>query len=225
MSKRFGDVSSDAFVAVEKQIEAAGLSRQGASGMGATAVGLAGTLIYSGIDGVKQVLVPKDRGGLDARWDLAQQRFTTATLLKQTDPDAKVAEAARIVGAALLWEDGALGQTKLSYEAEVDFGLKQIEIAERPEIKAALKAAGLVTVFEEVREATLAFEEALNRAPGEKKALSPVAAQRAATRECARRFTLAYGIIEELKAVTPSGPESDALGALLQPLDALADRA
>lgn len=225
MSKRFGAVSSDGFVGAEKQIEAAGWQRGGASGMSATAVELASMLIFGGIDEVRKTQVPKDRGALDGAWDLTQQRFTAATLLKQTDPDQKVAKAARVVGAALLWEGGGLGQTRLSYEAEVDFGLNQIDIAKGADIMAALKAAGLVTIFEEVRAATLAFEEALNRAPGEKKALSPVAAQRAATRECSRRFTLAYAIIEELKAVTPSGQDADALGALLQPLDALADRA
>ena len=225
MSKRFGAVSSDGFVGAEKQIEAAGWRRGGASGLGATAVELASGLIFGGIDEIRKTQVPKDRGALDDAWDLAQQRFTAATILKQTDPDQKVARAARIVGAALLWEGGGLGQTRLSYEAEVDFGLNQIDIAKDAEIKAALKAAGLVTIFEEVQAATLAFEEALNRAPGEKKALSPVAAQRAATRECSRRFTLAYAIIEALKAVTPGGPESDTLGALLQPLDALAERA
>ena len=227
MSKKFTQVSGDGFVGAEGPIKKAGWDKVPGDreGSNASAQGLAAGLIFGGIEGVKQALAPLDRGALDKSWDRGQQRLTAATLLKQTDPDQAVVKAADLIAATLLWEGGALGQTKLSYEDEVDFGLRQIELSKRADIAAALQAAGLETIFGEASAATKELEAGLNRAPDQRKALAPAAALRAATRECARRFTLAYSMIEELAAITDSGPDADHLRALLTPLDQLAQRA
>lgn len=227
MSRRFGAVSSDGFIGVEGPLRAAGWDRVpgGASGTAATALGLASWLLFDGIKGVLQALRSVNRVALDSRWDQAQRRLTTATRLKQTDPDAAVVAAANVIAATLLWEGGGLGQTTLSYEDEVDFGLVQIKRSQEATVAQALEDTELRPVMEEVREATLAFEQALRRAPGQGKALAPAAALRAATRACAHNFARSYIIVEALIEATPSGAEADALRTLLQPLDALADRA
>lgn len=226
MSKKFNHVSEDAFIAVEGPLKAAGWERLKApiTDANAQVLALAASLIFGGIEHVRQHLIPIDREGLDAAWDRAQRRFTAATLLKMTDPDLKVAAAAERICATLLWEGGQLGLTQLTYEAEVDFGLRQIEIADSVEIAPLLLEAGLLPILNEVRVATKAFEAGLGRAPDKKRSLAPAHMRRDAIRDAARRFALAYGMVEALIAELPSGPEVTSLRLLLAPLDRLVER-
>ena len=128
MSKKFNRVPADGFIGAEGPLKQAGWSRydQPAAGPSASALALAHGLLFGGIKQVFEAQRVVDRGALDAAWDTAQQRFTLATILKGSDPDKKVASAAKQITERLLWEGGALGQTQLTYEAEVDFGLRQL---------------------------------------------------------------------------------------------------
>lgn len=228
MSVKFNRVAADGFVGAEGPLKQAGWSRYDAPAVGpsATALSLAHGLLFGGIKRVVEARRVVDRGALDAAWDTSQQRFTLSTILKGSDPDKKVASAAKRITDGLLWEGGALGQTQLTYEAEVDFGLLQIKLVEEDAALAqALRDAGLVSIFDEVRAATKAFEQGLGRAPDQRKALGPADMLRRAVREASASFELAYAIVSRLRANTPSGPDSDLLAALLTPLDELLARA
>lgn len=228
MSKKFNRVASDGFIGAEGPLKQAGWSRydQPAVGPSASALALAHGLLFGSIKQIVEAHRVVDRGALDAAWDTAQQRFTLATILRGSDPDKKVVSASKKIADALLWKGGGLGQTQLTYEAEVDFGLRQIKLVEEDAALAqALRDAGLVSVFEEVRAATKAFEAGLNRSPDQKRALAPSDMLRRATREAAASFELAYAIVARLRANTPSGPDADLLDALLVPLDELLTRA
>lgn len=229
MSKKFNKVGADGYNGARGPIEEAGwrAATGASSGRDAQVVALCAVMLLGALDALWAAIAPDavKSTELDARWDLSQKRLALAIQLKLTDPDAKVRAAAQIAMEALLPDDGSLSHTVMTYEKEVDFGLKQIDAAAEAHVARALKDAGLVSIFDEAADATRDFSAGLGRAPDQKKTEARSDRERRATRACAATFTLVHAMMSAAIAQTPAGPDQDYLKALLAPLDALADRA
>lgn len=224
MEKRFNRVTAEGFNGVREPLKQAGWVEGGA--VSGDVVSLCAAMIFGELDTLRAAMAPEQVRAqeIDAAWDLAQQRFTLGVQLKLTDPAAKIRAAAATIQDALLWRGGGTGQVILSYEAEADFGLKQIDDAKLPHVEQALRDAGLVTAFQEIISSTHDLVEVLGRSPDQKKREARSDRERGAVRACIRTFELAHAILARLIAHTPAGPDLDRARRLLIPLDALAER-
>ena len=229
MSRRFNHVSMESFLAVDAILnKTAWATHRGApsAGLNATVVATHASLLFDSLDKLAAMLGSNEerRKEMDARWDLAQQRFTSATHLMATAPDPDLQRNAQLIVATLLWPSGTSAQVQMTYEREVDFGLQQIRLSQEPHIAAALTAAGLDPYFQDVITTTQALADAIGREPGISKEPAPSVRRRQAHRACVLAFEHVYAGLEYLIAATSDPSERDALRALLTPLTELSDR-
>ena len=160
---------------------------------------------------------------LDGEWDAAQRSFSAGVAAEEDHQDAAHRAAAGRLRSALLSGAGTL-QTQLDLDKEVDFGEKQLRLAEEKDLAADVKLTGLGPKLERIRAATLALGKGTGRVPGKNRAPARWARVRDALQECSAAFN---GIHDDLVwsiAHTPSGPERDKLEKLLEPFQSLLDR-
>ena len=176
-----------------------------------------------GIAGVLVALGAISLAELDSGWDSAQRRLFHRVATGVDDNDPAVRAAADRLSAQILAGTG-VAQTQYDYDAEVDFGLKQIALtqADGP-LAADAKKLKLSDALADVAKTTEALAKGIGRGTGDKRR-APSLKLRNAIAECAASFN---GVHEDLAWVvgrTPPGAERDKLAALLAPLEALLAR-
>jgi hypothetical protein len=107
---------------------------------------------------------------------------------------------------------------------EVDFGEKQLRLAEEKDLAADVKLTGLGPKLERIRTTTLALGKGIGRTPGKNRAPARWARMRDALQECSAAFNGNHDDLVWSIAHTPSGPERDKLEKLLEPFQSLLDR-
>ena len=176
-----------------------------------------------GIAGVLVALGATSLAELDGNWDSAQRRLFHRVATGVDDNDPAVRAAADRLSAQILAGTG-VAQTQYDFDAEVDFGLKQIALtgADGP-LAADAKKLKLDDVLADVAKATEALAKGIGRGTGDKRR-PPSRKLRTAVAECAAAFN---GVHEDLAwfiGRTPPGAERDKLTALLVPLEGLLSR-
>ena len=176
-----------------------------------------------GIQGVVSALGSKPVSELDGTWDATQRRLFHKIAMVADAPESALRDAADRLTAVLLLGNGT-AQTGLTYDAEVDFGRKQVALArDNPRVASDVKALGLELTLAEIAQASEALAAGIGRAPGGKRA-SPSRRLHDALTDCGATFNGVRDSIEWFQARTHPGPKHDQLDALLAPLVALASR-
>jgi hypothetical protein len=160
---------------------------------------------------------------LDAEWDSSQRALNLTLLAAGEHRDAEHRAAAERLRTALLL-GGGTGQTQLSYEKEVDFGIAQRDLAGKAPLSADVKAVGVGEHLERIGDATDALAIGLGRGPGQVRAVSRARRIRDALAACAAAFNTIH---DELAwAIEHTGPGNDhqRLEALYAPFLALLER-
>lgn len=160
---------------------------------------------------------------LDAEWDSAQRALNLALLTETEHPDAARRAGADRMRSALLLGAGT-GQTNLSYDKEVDFGLAQLDLAADTPLAADVAAAGLLPHLDRIRAATDALAAGLGRSPGESRTLPRTQRIREALAGCSQAFNAIHGALEWCVEHTAAGPDREQLEALRAPFLALLER-
>lgn len=167
------------------------------------------------------VLVMQSTGSAkacDKLWDGAQKRFSGLIAIDRASTDAQEKAAAdRLHGLLLLGKSGE-GQTRLSYQQEVDFGRKQIRLAAETSCAADIALLGLAPVMANIAAAT----ENLALAIGQGRVdLAPARQRKAAVAECVQVFGTVHRALDWLAEHGHAGPDRDTAIALRATLDEL----
>jgi hypothetical protein len=181
------------------------------------------------LSGIHSLLVAfgfgPDRAVADAAWDNAQRKLHLTTALALLSNDADLRAAAERVRAHFLLGDG-LAQTNLAYQAEVDFGFKQIALGRGKVFQDDLKRLDAAPIIDEVESTTLALARAIGHTAGE--GAGPARTQREGQRRamaaCQRACNATLAQIDLLLTLPISDADQKHLEALRQPLTDLLDR-
>jgi hypothetical protein len=174
------------------------------------------------LDVLRQAVASEDQTvELDQTWDRLQRRLD-GLLTADTYHDDAERRAAALRLRKLLTLGNGTGQTGLSFEAEVDFGLRQTTLAAH-ECAADVALLGYGSVLAAIAGATQALREALGRAGGVGRT---VRSQRVrdALAQCGAAFNLTLAELEEGLSRLPEGDDRSRYEALRAPLRALLER-
>lgn len=160
---------------------------------------------------------------LDESWDGSQRRLFHRIAIHLDARDRDTRAAAERLSSQLLLGTG-VAQTQLDFDAEVDFGRKQIALTqEGGPLAEDAKKLGLTDALAEVQAATEALAAGLGRdTAGGRKA--PSRRLREALNECSAAFNAVHDGLAWLIDHAPPGPERDQLVALVTPLERLLER-
>ncbi len=167
--------------------------------------------VIGALDMFEQELFDKD-----ADWDAVQRQFSFGLMEKEADRDPKVSQAAARLRVSML-EGGTTAQTRLTYQAEVDFGRKQVETGAQPLVLADLETVGMVDRPERIKRTTDALAETLARNLAHTRRLSLSQARHIST----STFNNVHGQLIIMSDLLAPGPQRDQLNALLATLNSL----
>lgn len=160
---------------------------------------------------------------LDEAWDASQRRLFHRIAVGANDENLATRNAADRLTAALLLGTGT-GQTQMEFDAEVDFGRRQIALVQESSTLAAdVKKLKLGDTLADIDKCTEALAQALGRSSGQKRK-TPSKQLREALSDCASGFTSVHETLAWLIERTPKGAQKDGLENLLAPLEALLQR-
>lgn len=166
-----------------------------------------------------------DRAAADRAWDDTQRKlhFTVALALLSADADLRA--AAERVRDHFLLGDG-LAQTNLTYQAEVDFGFKQVALGRGDTFRDDLTRLNVTPLIDEIASTTLTLAQAIGHTAGQGtgRALTKREGQRRTMAACQRACNTVLTHIDLLLAQSPSPDDQKHLEALRLPLTALLDR-
>lgn len=160
---------------------------------------------------------------LDARWDSSQRKLHFALGSALEDDDTEKREAAGRLRGALLVGNGT-GQTKLSYDEEVDFGRQQVAITARGQLAADVAAVGLGALLKQIDDATESLARGIGRGPGNKRVGARSLRIREALMECAVAFNGIHDDIAWFLERTEPGEARRRLERMNAPFEALLER-
>lgn len=175
------------------------------------------------ISALKQALGSGRLDVLDAGWDSSERRLNFRLAERAEDTDADVRAAADRLRRQLLKGKGT-EQTGYDFDAEVDFGRKQLELAKEEGIAADIKKLKVDDLLQDIERATEALANGLGRQPGVKRATAPSVQLRDALTACTTAFNGVHGHIDWFLENTPNGPARDHLAELEAPFAALLAR-
>lgn len=154
----------------------------------------------------------------DKLWDSVQKRLSGLIMVGRTSTEAEEKAAAeRLHGLLLLGKSGE-GQTRLSYQQEVDFGRKQMRLAAETSCAADIALLGLGPVISSVAVATENLAAAIGQGRVD---LAPAKQRKAAVAECIQVFGTVYRALDWLAEHGYGGTERDTAIALRATLDDL----
>lgn len=160
---------------------------------------------------------------LDNNWDATQRRLFHRIAVHVDDEIAENREAADRLFAQLLAGTGT-AQTQLDFDAEVDWGQKQVRLtAKDGPLAADAKRLGLGDILAEVAKTTDALAAGLGRDTGAARK-APSRRLRDALAACAAAFNSVHELLSWFWENTPPGAERDKVAALLAPLERLLER-
>ncbi|WP_437586003.1 hypothetical protein [Sorangium sp. So ce1000] len=184
---------------------------------------LRATWCIAALDEALGIASAGDLAALDAEWDAAQRALHHFVASAEEGEDAAVREAATRVRAVMLKGNGT-EQTRLGYDAEVDFGRSQMAAAKRS-MEADVKKIGAGAHLKRIDKATEALARGIGRGDGEKRPGTRAKRVRAATSGCVTAFNAIHDEINWLLAHTPPGDKQrQLLEALHAPFLALLER-
>lgn len=166
-----------------------------------------------------------DRANADRAWDDAQRKLHFTVALALLSADAALVAAAQRVQAHLLLGDG-LAQINLAYQAEVDFGFKQVALGRSDALRDDLKRLNASPLLDEVESTTFALAKAIGHTTGQGAGPSPTQwqAQQRAMVACQRTCNTVLTHIDLLLKQPLRVEDHKRLTALRQPLTDLLDR-
>ncbi|AUX34763.1 MULTISPECIES: hypothetical protein [Sorangium] len=183
---------------------------------------LRATWSIAALDEVLGIASASELAALDAEWDAAQRALHHFVASAEEGEDAAVREAATRVRAVMLKGNGT-EQTRLGYDAEVDFGRSQAAAAKRT-MEADLKKIGAGAHLKRIERATEALARGIGRGGGEKRLGTRAKRLRAAISGCVTAFNAIHDEITWLLAHTAPGVQRQQLEALHAPFLALLER-
>lgn len=173
---------------------------------------------------VKEVVLVVDSTGgakgFDDRWDTTQKRISGLIALARLSSEPAERAAADRLHAKLLLGRSGEGQTRLSYQQEVDFGRNQIRLANETQTAADISLLGLGAVITQITNATEDLAGAIMQG---RAGSAPAKQRKAAVANCVHTFGTVYRALDWLAHFGDAADQTRA-GALCMTLDALADR-
>jgi hypothetical protein len=166
---------------------------------------------------------PEVLAELDTDWDGTQRKLYHLIGGAAEDRDPAIRAAAERLRIALL-EGNGVAQTNRTYDAEVDFGRRQVELMTNGTLKADVELLGLAGMRDQVHEVTEALARGLGRAPGEQRTGTRRERIRAARTACATAFNGIHSEIAWFLEHTPPGAVRSRIERLLAPFKALLAR-
>jgi hypothetical protein len=160
---------------------------------------------------------------LDAGWDSSERRLHFRLAERADDTDAEVRAAAERLRRKLLKGKGT-EQTVHDFDAEVDFGRQQLELAKEAAIAADIKKLKVDDLLHDIERATEALAVGLGRQGGARRTGLASVQQRDALAACTSAFNGVHDHIAWFLANTPNGPARDLLTELEAPFAALLAR-
>jgi len=158
--------------------------------------------------------------GFDDSWDNTQKRFSGLIALARLSAKAQERDAAERLHAKLLLGRSGEGQTRLSYQQEVDFGRNQIRLADETQTAADIALLGLGSVMAQIATATEDLAGAINVG---RQGQAPAKQRKAAVADCVHAFGTVYRSLDWLERSGDPADQTKA-GALRSTLDALTSR-
>jgi len=133
--------------------------------------------------------------GFDELWGNVQKRFSglIAVARASLNPQEKAA-ANRLYTTLLLGKSGE-GQTRLAYQQEVDFGRKQMRLAEEAQSASDIALLGLGSMMASIASSTEDLAAAIAHGPAE---LAPARQRKAAVNHCVHVFGTVYRALDWL---------------------------
>lgn len=159
---------------------------------------------------------------LDPRWDAAQRQLRNAIVSFLDDESPELRTAAERLQRALLQGEGGLGQTKLSFRQEADFGETQVRLSRQEPLAGDIARLGLGRFLDRIERETQALRAAVGttvQAAGLQTERQEKLRQ--ALRDASGGFTRVLGDIDWfLENLSPSASH-EMLGRLREPLQEL----
>jgi hypothetical protein len=154
----------------------------------------------------------------DKLWDSMQKRLSGLITVGRASTDAQEKAAAdRLRGLLLLGKSGE-GQTRLSYQQEVDFGRKQLRLAAETSCAADIALLGLGPAMTSIAAATENLAVAIGQGRAD---LAPAEQRKAAVMECVQVFGTVYRALDWLAEHGHAGPDRDMAVGLRATMDEL----
>jgi len=160
---------------------------------------------------------------LDTEWDSSERALNHGIAAAEDDQDAAKQAAASRLRATLLLGQGT-EQTKLGWDAEVDFGRQQALLTADGPLAADVKLLGLGPAMKRIQDATEALARGVGRGPGETRAPARSRRIRDATTACSTTFNVIHEELAWHIEHTPEGDDRTLLLELQKPFLALLER-
>jgi hypothetical protein len=158
----------------------------------------------------------------DGPWDRVQRLLDLDLSREELSIDAARVEAAQYLRGVLL-AGGKTGQTSLSFDAEVDFGVKQSLLAKEPQVAQAITLLGLGERMAEVKSTTERLSHAMGHVGGAR-AQAKSAQANIARKRCIAAFNNAHQTLALLLDAASGDAARAHLSALIAPFQALLAR-
>lgn len=170
---------------------------------------------------MRRILNPKPEDAaeiFDQDWDRVQRLYNADITALENDKDPQTRADGAFLRSVSLKGQGT-AQTKLRYEAEVQWGFSQVEKADEEAVRILIDRHNLQARIDEIEAITRALAEAIGWDLATHKRLSPSVQKRVALRRCADALAMVHQQLETLLEILPStSPEAAHLNALLAPL-------
>lgn len=165
--------------------------------------------------------VAGDAKECDRQWDVLQKQLASILGARVVSNDSHKRAAAQRLQSALLLRSSGIGQTKLPYQEEVDFGRQQVQHVCQGQGAADVALLGLVPLLVEISSATEALAISIGYGVSTKTPQERKASARAA---CAATFSSAAYWLGWIAEYGSEPADRERAAALLVPLEELAAR-
>lgn len=182
--------------------------------------------LMSALLAMRRLLHPRPEDAaevFDQEWDRVQRAYNADITALENHKDPQTRADGAFLRAASLKGQGT-GQTSLRYEAEVQWGLAQVEKANDESLKPIIDRHNLQARIDEIEATTRALAESIGWDLTSHTRLRPALQKRVALQRCARICVNIHNHLQAAADLLPSlSPEAQHIHALLAPLQKLHD--
>lgn len=173
---------------------------------------------------MRRILNPKPEDAaeiFDQDWDRVQRLYNADITALENDKDPQTRADGAFLRSVSLKGQGT-AQTRMRYEAEVQWGFSQVEKADEEAVRILIDRHNLQARIDEIEATTRALAESIGWDLDTHKRLSPSVQKRVALQRCARVCLHVHSQLQMVADLLPSSShEAQHIRALLVPLQKL----